>query len=58
MLPSIENNLFKITSLKAPVTNYTLLVGGYEFSEAAAYAELLTTPNPEHECYYEYYVSI
>lgn len=49
MLSSTENNLFKIIVLKAPVTNYTISVGGYEFSEAAAYVELLLIPNPQHE---------
>lgn len=48
-LPSIESNLFKITSLKAQITNYTLLVAWYEFSEEAAYVKLLFIPKPQHE---------
>lgn len=40
----MENNLFKITSLKAEITNYTLLVARYEFSEGV-YVMLLLTPN-------------
>jgi len=58
LLASTETYLFKITLLKAPNTHYSLLVGGYEFSGEVAYVELLLTPNPQHEAFYEYYVSI